>query len=1020
MAPRLRLSALLLLSAAVGLLLFQTRLLTWATRQLHPAVVPGAPESTPFPLLPAITPAQLLAHGLTALLRPPVIGWLQIGALLGLGLLGVELMLWGVIPLIRTRNELRAVRALLHVQALPATGNASADSDLLRSLHALIPVRPLAALIGRAPWLALTLHGRPGMPVELGIAVAAPDQQQLEQLNAAVRAAVVGHAPGAFVEVADDPLVQPTLPSITLAWRAFRLSGPLDLPLRTLADAEGDLLGPLMSALRPTDVLYTELQLALRPLRGWALNAGWRAAGLRRLLRLQQKADHALGPDARRLEARLAAPAFAAELRIITLARAPNATVRTGASIQRVVDALGAYAERTGPWRQGMIASGGRVVAKEHAGNRARRQLAARRPAGSALPRLLLPLPAVCPALILTVDEIAGLWHLPTAALAELIRTLACRHITAPMHAFVPHFYPALPHREGWVALGTARMPDGSTCWVGLTIADLRYVLHLTAGVGAGKSRLLANLCRQLLRSGYCLIDGKGDDQGGLSNFVLRLIPLGDERRVVLLDPRDARWPVGMNPLAGMDLSQPGAIDQVVANVFALFARIDPETWGGAQGMRDFLDKALRLVLASEPHPTLANVKQALLDGDYRTKLLERCRNRDVTDYWQTVFPRLGESQRASRDALLRRFDKLLSADLLRLMITQPEPALSFAQAIAARDILIIPIPNVALGDLAGVYAMLMFQQFLRAAFARPGDDQTRVDYALMIDELQVLIAEAANDDIETALSRLRSFVFPLVIAHQSLSQLGPVEPLVQINAENRIILKTREPDAGAYARQYGHAGITAGDIINQDPSVHQYAILRCAGKPAGPFSMAPLPWPEPLEEILPPYSGPPWQEAIAANTLDPKLDRLIAQFAYEDVPSDELNRRAEQLALMPDELFAALLDCWEELRRTHLAYINAHPDCIPDKQERIRWRSRLRYALPYVLAEAIYRRSRPEVAPEAPAEGRRRGPGAAPGVKNAPPDVPLDPPAFTQADREPPASPPRGGPLFPEDDDEG
>lgn len=1018
--PLVRLIIWLVLIAAIALLLWQHDLRAWAGIALRPAL-PTAEPATPFALLTARTPLHLMvAHALLALLRPAMLRWLWCGVLSGLGLLGAELVLMLLLPALRLRNERSAARVLLHVRALPAQGDATVDGDLLRSLHSLVPVRSLAALVGRAPWLALTLHGRPGEPIALGIVVAAPTPSQLAQLRAAVRAAVVGHAPGALVEAGDDPLVASALPGMRLAWRPFRLSGPLALPLRTLADAEGDPLGPLASALRPTDVAYTEIQLALRPLRGWALATGWRADGLRRLLRLQQKADHVLAPDARRLEGKLAAPAFTAELRVVVLARGPEASTQAAASIQRVADALGAYAERTGPWRQAIVsAGGGRVAVSRPAGQRAIQMLAARRPAPSPLPRLLLPLPTTRPALLLTVDELGGLWHLPTTALADLVGTLPCRHLAAPMAAFVPVAYPALPHRDGWVRLGTAQLPDGRSHPVGLTIADLRYVLHLTAGMGAGKSRLLANLCQQFLRSGYCLIDGKGDDKGGLSAFVLRLIPLRDESRVVILDPRDARWPIGMNPLAGLDLSQPGAVDQVVANVFSLFARIDPETWGGAQGMRDFLDKALRLVLASEAHPTLAHVKQALLDGDYRATLLPRCHNRDVTDYWSTVFPRLAESQRTSRDALLRRFDKLLSADLLRLLLTQPQPALHLGDAIAKRIIVVAPIPNVALGDLAGLYAMLLFQQFLRAAFARPGDDQSRADYPLMIDEVQILIAEAANEDMETAFSRLRAFGVPLLIANQARDQLKALMALVDINAENRLILKTREPDASAYARQYGHAGLTASDIINQDPSAHQYAVLRCAGTPVGPISLAPLPWPMPLDEPLPTSSGASWQTVVPLDSPDAALDQLIAQFAYGDEPSDELNRRAEQMALMPDEMFPVLLERWAAIQGAHLAHITAHPGCIPDKLERIRWRSRLRYGLPYVLAEALYRRARPALAPEAPAEGKRRG-AAVMSPSGSTVAAPPEPPAFTQADRAGAPPLPRGGALFPADDDEG
>jgi hypothetical protein len=331
LAPWLRLAALLLLAAATMLVHLREQLLAWTAPQLVLARLPALPGRMPFRL--GVTPFQLLARGLAALLSPPAVGYLRLGALLGLSILAVELVLRAVVPRIKQRNELQAARTLLRVRAMPASSGPGADVDLLRSLHALVPANPLAAMGGRAPWLALTLHGWPGEPIELGIALAAPNDRRIKRLVAAVRAAVAGHAPGAVVDIIEDPLTQEAATNSVIVWRAFRMLGPLDLPLRTLSDAEGDLLGPLLSALRPTSVRYTELQLVLRPLGSWALSSGWRAVGLRRLLRLQQRADYALSPDMRRLETRLAAPAFAAELRLVVLADGPGAKEQASAEV---------------------------------------------------------------------------------------------------------------------------------------------------------------------------------------------------------------------------------------------------------------------------------------------------------------------------------------------------------------------------------------------------------------------------------------------------------------------------------------------------------------------------------------------------------------------------------------------------------------------------------------------------------------------------------------------------------------
>ena len=140
---------------------------------------------------------------------------------------------------------------------------------------------------------------------------------------------------------------------------------------------------------------------------------------------------------------------------------------------------------------------------------------------------------------------------------------------------------------------------------------------------------------------------------------------------------------------------------------------------------------------------------------------------------------------------------------------------------------MLVPLPDMTLGGMAGAVGTLIFQAFVRAAFERPGSDQTRQSYPLIVDEFQVLLGTGDAADVETALTRLRSLGIPAVYAHQALAQLGDLEPLMRINAQNRLMLQTQEPDAGQYARHWAASGITAADISGQEPAEHQYAALR-------------------------------------------------------------------------------------------------------------------------------------------------------------------------------------------------
>jgi hypothetical protein len=342
--------------------------------------------------------------------------------------------------------------------------------------------------------------------------------------------------------------------------------------------------------------------------------------------------------------------------------------------------------------------------------------------------------------------------------------------------------------------------------------------MHITAGMGAGKSRALANIVQQCIPHGLILLDGKGDDQGGsLAATVRHSIPLQDEQRVIIFDVLDTDWPIGLNPLAGIDLTRPGAKDQALGQIMAIFARLDPATWGKAPAMKEFVQMATLLVLEGEQYPTLAHVKQCLLDSRYREQLVPHCTNPDVLTFWTVTFPDQGETQRTSLHALLRRFSQLLTTETTRYMVSQPASRLNLLDAIEERMIVLAPLPHVTLGDLASAIGMLLLQQFVRSAFARPGNDQTRHTYPLIIDELQVFIGKDGDStDIQNAITQLRGLGIAGIYAHQTLDQLGALKDEMLTNSGSRLMLRTQEPDASTYAKLYAGSGITTNDIASK------------------------------------------------------------------------------------------------------------------------------------------------------------------------------------------------------------
>jgi hypothetical protein len=432
---------------------------------------------------------------------------------------------------------------------------------------------------------------------------------------------------------------------------------------------------------------------------------------------------------------------------------------------------------------------------------------------------------------------------------------------------------------------------------------------------------------------------------------------------VALLDIGDRDWPVGLNPLAGIDAHAPGATDRAAALMQSILARLDPEGWAAAPGMQQFLEMGTRLVVEAEPHPTIPLIRRALTDPSYRAALLRGCQREEIRSFWQVTFPASSEQQKSSLSALMRRLDKLLLSDVLRLMVSPPRPTFRFDRAIAERLIVLCPIPHVAYGPLAATAAMLLFQSFLRAAFERPGSATTRCDYPLVVDELQVLAEHGATQDVAVALTQLRSLGIPSIYAHQALAQIGELRDLLLINAENRLLLRTQEPDASVYARHYAASGLTGADLAGQEAGEHQYARFVVDGTAIGPISIRPLPWPEPPAEAIPPASrrALDWQRVTpglrpgdppSLAEYDQRVADLIHQRSYQDSDARWLAERLD------DAEWRLLCDRWEAIALTQRRHILAHPGCIPDQSARVRWLSRLGFARPRLLAEVEQRRA--------------------------------------------------------------
>jgi len=809
------------------------------------------------------------------------------------------------------------------------------DTDLWQAL--LPALAPTTDLLGRRPQATFTIAGTPNSAATLGYVISGGSDAERQQTVRALDGALHGAAPDAVIDAVPDALHAGRAPGRVLAWREYALMLPAEYPLRRADDVDvAPLLGPVLQALQPVHgCVATELQTGVRPLLSmWASFAdrGWRARARSLLWDLKHARSAAQRDDVQTIEAKLNDAACSVTLRAVVVATSEQAAQH---ALDRIDGALAGYREGTGHYAQQwrIWRSGFHPWGEAEQNDRSYASILARAHRPAAPPSLFLP-PAIWrTAPVLSAGEVGALWHLPTAKLSSMVAGLPNRILRAPAVTFIP------PGATDRIRVGYARQGDGTLAPVGPSLRDLATGFVATAGMGAYKTCLALNLCIQFLRMERGLIvgDGKGDSVGGsLVTKTREQLTLGDEARLVLIDPLDVDWPVGFNLLHGVALDTPGAVSRLQGQLAALMERIDPEGWQGAHGMKDLLDMATILVCegfrAEDRTPILQDIMQALQDAAFRERLLPHCSNLLVRDFWTRRPGDLPQLEAQSRDALLRRFKTLLASDLLRGIVSQPLPHFTWEQALRDKLIVLFPLPHNALGGLAGALASLVVQLLVRATLARPGNALSRPVVPAVFDEVQVWTEHGDGKDIETMLTQFREYAVPPLFFHQTLDQWKHLLSLVRSNVGCRMLLRCDDPDATTLAREYAAWSITDADLKAQHPAEHQYAVLRINNNKVGPLSIVPDGWPEPLPiqfGMAGAWQGPgdqqrdTWQHEIPADSTDPQFDREVCQLVYYPPDRVALDAFARKQS---DVQWQRYLDRWAVISDHQRRYLLAHP----------------------------------------------------------------------------------------------
>ncbi len=302
---------------------------------------------------------------------------------------------------------------------------------------------------------------------------------------------------------------------------------------------------------------------------------------------------------------------------------------------------------------------------------------------------------------------------------------------------------------------------------------------HVIGQTGKGKSKLLEYMVRQDIRAGrgVCLIDPHGSHKTSLYHNTLRWLvrhPLEKSRAIHLIEPGNAEWTTGLNPL---HLTSHEADPFVVAdNVCSIFERVWEE---------DFKDKPLiqnllpaMFVLLMEHGLTLSDAAPIFTTDDplgVRQDLIAKLENEEARIALGEIQGLLKTPQGRERYRMetmgplnrLARFTRI--ATVKRMLGVTGRRSIDFRSAMDAGDIILVNLQDQEENfseQAADLIGTMVVHELLRHAKRRPAEHPP--PFLLYLDECQRFLTR----DIPGILDEARKFGLHAVLSHQRIGQL--------------------------------------------------------------------------------------------------------------------------------------------------------------------------------------------------------------------------------------------------------
>jgi len=430
--------------------------------------------------------------------------------------------------------------------------------------------------------------------------------------------------------------------------------------------------------------------------------------------------------------------------------------------------------------------------------------------------------------MLLNSEELTSVFHFPTASIETPKVKFLKTEQAAP---------PANMPKEG-IILGKNNHRGMETI-IRMQENDRRRHLYIIGQTGTGKTVFMKNMIIQDIKEGrgVCFIDPHGSDL----ESVMSQIPKERIDDVILIDPADMKRPLGLN-MMDYDAKYPEQKTFVVNELISIFDKLyDMRTSGGPM-FEQYTRNAL-LLLMDDPNEkfTLMEVPKIMSDKEFRSRLLVKCNNIVVKDFWEK------EAEKAGGDVSLAnmvpyitsKFNVFIANDYMRPIIGQSESSINFRQIMDEQKILLVDLSKGKLGDINSyLLGLIIVGKLLMAAFSRVDiSEEERKDFYLYMDEFQ----NFSTNSIATILSEARKYKLCLIMGHQFIGQLTEeISKAVFGNVGSMVAFRVGAEDAEFLVKQFEPV-FDVNSLINID-NFNAHIKLMINNEISKSFSLATYP----------------------------------------------------------------------------------------------------------------------------------------------------------------------------------